>query len=53
MGGSKLTVLAEEDLRLQDLVKVLKIHQIVVLGSEVFICMKFKKEKLGVGHISL
>nr|POE97687.1 hypothetical protein CFP56_06500 [Quercus suber] len=53
VGGSELTVLVEEDLGLQNPINVLKIHQIAVLGGEMFIYKKFKKEILGVGHISL
>ena len=53
VGSSEQTVLIEEDLRLQNPVKVLEIYQIVVLGDEMFICKKFKKEKLEVRHISL
>ena len=43
MGGTKLAVHVEEDLRLQYSVKVLAIHQIEIESSELFICGKVKK----------
>lgn len=53
VGDLELTILVEEDLRLQNPINVLKIHQIAVPGGEMVIYKKFKKEILGVGHISL
>ena len=46
MGGTKLTFLMEEDLKLQDLVKILTVYQIKICSGEIFIYRMFKKKKL-------
>ena len=47
MGGTKLTFLMEEDLKLQDLVKILTVHLIEVGSGAIFICSKLEKGRVG------
>lgn len=46
MGGTKLTLLMEEDLGLWDLVKILTVHLIEVGSGEIFICSRLEKGRV-------
>lgn len=50
MGSAELTVFVNEDLGLQNLVKILVVYQIKICNGEIFIYRMFKKKKLEVRY---